>query len=74
MLDPQSAADPSRGKPVNLRVGRTTVVKLPSGEEVVLEPERTKGYLLLRVTAPVGSEIEHRKYETSDQGSYALDP
>lgn len=49
-----------RGKPVNVRPGRTTVVKLPSGEEVALEPEQHKGHLLLRITAPEGSQIDHR--------------
>lgn len=49
------------GKPVHLRVGRTTVVKLPSGEEVALEPARDNGHLVLRITAPEGSEIGHRK-------------
>ena len=50
-----------RGKPVNVRPGRTTVVKLPSGEEVALEPEQCKGHLLLRITAPEGSQIDHRQ-------------
>ena len=50
-----------RGKPVNLRPGRTTVVTLPSGEEIALEPEQTKGHLLLRISAPEGSQINHRK-------------
>lgn len=52
---------PKRGKPVNVRPGRTTVVTLPSGEEVAFEPEREKGHLLLRISAPEGSQIDHRK-------------
>ena len=48
------------GKPVNVRLGRTTVVTLPSGEEVALEPERENGHLLLRISAPEGSQIDHR--------------
>ena len=50
-----------RGKPVNVRPGRMTVVTLPSGEQVSLEPEQAKGHLLLRITAPEGSQIDHRK-------------
>jgi hypothetical protein len=49
------------GKPINLRPGRTTVVKLPSGEEVVLWSVQHKGRLLLRITAPEGSEIDHQR-------------
>ena len=60
MLDSRSQAEIFRGKPVNLRVGRTTVVTLPSGEEVVLAVELTNGHLLLRITAPDGSQIDHR--------------
>ena len=54
-----------RGKPVNVRPGRTTVITLPSGEEVALEPERTKGRLLLRISAPVGSQINHQTTDES---------
>ena len=49
-----------RGKPVNLRLGRLTVVTLPSGEVVLLEPDQAKGHLLLRISAPEGSQIDHR--------------
>jgi hypothetical protein len=48
-----------QGRPVNLRLGRTTVVTLPSGEVVALEAEREKGHLLLRISAPLGSKIAH---------------
>lgn len=50
-----------RGKPVNVRTGRATVVTLPSGEQVSLEPEQAKGHLLLRIIAPPGSRICHAK-------------
>ena len=56
----------NRGKPINVRPGRTTLVTLPSGEQVSLEPEQAKGHLLLRISAPEGSQIDHRK---NDEGT-----
>jgi hypothetical protein len=56
----------TRGKPINVRPGRTTVVTLPSGEEVSFEPEQAKGHLLLRITAPEGSRINHRKADEAE--------
>lgn len=47
-----------RGKPVNVRSGRTTVVTLPSGDVVALKQVRERGHLVLRITAPPGSRIE----------------
>ncbi len=63
-----------RGKPVNMRPGRMTVVTLPSGEVVALEPEREKGHLLLRISAPEGSQIDHRKTDeaTAQQNGPAV--
>jgi hypothetical protein len=54
-----------RGNPVNVRPSRTTLVTLPNGEEVALEPKRTKGHLLLRIAAPEGSQINHHKSHES---------
>lgn len=59
----------STGKPVNVKTGRTSVLTLPSGEIISIQPVQENGRFLMRINAPTGTQIQHLARRTRPDAS-----